>query len=242
MHWLRMVFILGTLQTASASAQPDDVLIRERDVQYGSAIAAIDQRTFRNLVTSDVRFVRGEGIVFGVENAQLRLAWLFGLKPNASFERTVETLVVSASSDVAIATGTNTVTGSDGEKSSSTPFLTVWRRSPEAEWRVAADGPLETWHLLEKSIVLKGPAHQPGLIVVELAVPELVEQFEPGTFRPSRARDLAYCVGEYVLTENEVDDRPSASYGYYLATWQDQGEGWKVLFASFPEPERRVTQ
>ena len=232
--------LLVVLAAVPARGQTDEEIIRGRDAAFGVSVAKVDRESLWNLVARDVRFVRRDSIVFGVESAELRLPSLFGLKPDGWFTRTLETLRVSASGDLAVAMGTNTV--ADAVRSASQRFLTLWRRNPEAEWRVAADGPLESWRGLEQTLVLRQPPNSGGLVSVELNAPGVVEQLEPGTLRPSASHDLAYCVGEYVVATRESSDPSVATYGFFLAVWEMTPEGWRLIAASFPEPHGRVTR
>ena len=101
-------------------------------------------------------------------------------------------------------------------------------------WRSKAEGAI--------SPVERAASHTPGLFVVNLAPSELAQQVEPASFRQSKAQDLAYSVGEYYVPS--PPDAPDASpkRGHYLATWENDGSGWRLLHASFPEPEGTSAQ
>jgi ketosteroid isomerase-like protein len=227
---------LLTLSVVAPSfAQPEEATIRARDQALGRAIASADQRGVHDLLSTDVRLVRREGLTFGVQTAKLRLPSLFGLAPGLEFSRSLETLRVSSSGDLAVAIATHSLVSSTAG-STTEQHLSIWRRNPEAEWRLAADGPIEAWQSLDSRIVLRESPHAPGRHVVEFAPSDLVAQIETGSFWPSRAGDLAYSLGEfYVRPEPNASTKPRL-YGYFLVAWEQANGRWHPIAVSLPEP------
>ena len=233
----------GALIASPAASDSDAEEIFAREAAFSAAVDHTNLKVLESLVTNDVRIVRAEGITFTTGNVKIRLASLFGLSPTARFARSAETVQISESREFAVVTGTQVVAEAGG-KSSTLRYLAIWRRilEFEKEWRLSFDAPLEVWKSLDGALSVDAVSHTPGLFVVNLAPSELAQQVEPASFRQSKAQDLAYSVGEYYVPS--PPDAPDASpkRGHYLATWENDGSGWRLLHASFPEPKGTSAQ
>lgn len=227
--------LFAVIAATPAAAQTDEATIRVRDEALGRAIAKLDQRGIHDLLSTDVRLVRREGLAFGVQTAKLRLPSLFGLEPGFEFSRNLETVRVSTSGDLAVVTATHTLTSSTAG-SITEQHVSIWRRNPEAEWRLASDGPIDAWQSLDSLIVLRESPHAPGRHVVELAPSELVGQIESGSFWPSQAGDLAYSLGEFYVRPEPKETTKPLLYGYFLVAWERGNGRWHPIAVSLPEP------
>jgi ketosteroid isomerase-like protein len=235
--------LAGALLAGSATADSDVDEISAREAAFSAAVAQENLEVVESLVTNDVRIVRSDGITFTTVAVKRRLAPLFGLAPELRFSRSVETVQVSESRELAVVTGSQSVTDSGG-RSSGQRYLAIWRRMPEfeEEWRLAFDAPLEVWESLDGALSVDAVAHTPGRFVVHLAPSDLAQEMEPASFRPSKAQDLAYSVGEYFVPPTSDAPETSLIWGTYLAVWEMGGSGWRLLHASFPEPKRTSPQ
>jgi len=222
---------------APALGQSDSEVIFARETALAAAIGQADLKALQSLLTRDVRVIRSDDVTFTERNVEVRLASLFGLSPGARLSRSAETIQIAQSGDYAFVTGTETVSAG-GAESSDRRYLSVWRRNLEFEktWSLAFDAPLEVWKGLDGSLSLDAVQHTPGLMVVNLKDSHLAQQLEPASFRQSDAHDLAYSVGYYYVPLPPEAPEAAPRWGHYLATWENDGSGWKLLHASFPEP------
>jgi ketosteroid isomerase-like protein len=229
--------LLGAVLATPVLGQSDSEAIFERERALASAIEQANPKALEALLTRDVRVVRSDDTTFTEKNVEIRLNSLFGLSPGARVSRSAETIQISQSGDYAFITGTETVSSAIG-KSATRRYLAIWRRIPEFEktWSLAFDAPLENWQGLDASLSLDAVWHTPGLMVVNLRPSHLAQQLEPASFRQSKAKDLAYSIGSYYVPLPPETPDASPKWGHYLATWEDDGSGWKLLHASFPEP------
>ena len=229
--------LLGAILATPVLGQSDSEVIFERERALASAIEQENQKALEELLTRDVRIVRSDGIAFTERSVGHRLTSLFGLSPGAKVSRSAETIQISQSGDYAFITGTETVSVATG-KSASRRYLAIWRRILEFErtWSLAFDAPLEIWQGLDTSLSLDAVSHTPGSMVVNLRSSHLAQQLEPASFRQSKAQDLAYSVGSYYVPPPLETPDEVPKWGFYLATWENDGSSWKLLHASFPEP------
>jgi ketosteroid isomerase-like protein len=225
------------LVATPALGDSDSEIIFAREAALAAAIDQENLKALESLLTRDIRVVRSDDTTFTVRNVEIRLVSLFGSSPGAKLSRSAETIQISQSSDYAFVTGTERVTGVEG-KSTSRRYLSIWRKNLEFEkdWSLAFDAPLEVWKALDDSLSLDAVSHTPGLMVVNLKPSDLAQQLEPASFRQSEAHDLAYSIGSYYIPPPPDIPNAAPKWGYYLATWEDNGSGWRLLHASFPEP------
>lgn len=232
-----VLLLVCAAMAAPAFGQSDAEAIFARETALASAIEQANPEALQSLLTRDVRVVRSDDITFTERNVEIRLASLFGLSADSRLSRSAETIQISQSGDYAFVTGIEKVTSSGG-KSSSRRYLSIWRKILKFEktWSLAFDAPLEDWKGLRDSLSLDAVKHTPGLMVVNLKPSHLAEQLEPASFRQSEAHDLAYSVGSYYVPLPPETPDAAPKWGYYLATWENDGSGWKLLYASCPEP------
>jgi ketosteroid isomerase-like protein len=125
----------GLEQTPSASATSAEVAVRQSDEAWAKAIAtkSLDQ----TVAMYDPEAVTAGSAMFparGVEAFRTNWASLFA-QAGFALTWTAEKVVVTDSGTIAYSSGTWRMTG----PTASGPYLAVWRRQPDGQWKVLVD-------------------------------------------------------------------------------------------------------
>lgn len=113
--------------------------VRERSTQLAAAEAAKDfEKAISFWLPDAVVHIEGAEAIRGL--AAIRETYGQFFRTVLSFRGETESVVIASSGDLAYETGTNymTVESPSGSTAVTSKYLSVWKRAPDGEWRVAA--------------------------------------------------------------------------------------------------------